>query len=722
MEEELFDPGLVPKSEVKFEEEEDEHGDAWLAESCLEPGEVAIKKEENLDQDENEECVATEESPNKEDGEVQEPCGQRKSTEDLKLDKALKHLRSTKCKVTLLDCLKAGQAGTWLKARGSIVVSRKAENSCFFTCSVCDKIVSSLAALKIHTRKNGCAGHVRLSSASAHICVLCSKVLLCDATALREHYRKSHKKDYLRCLRELAKDQAPSKMMSPKEKQKVLKKYPLSEIVGNLCSFECDGCHKVFSSLSHFILHNNDLKAKGLPPCSTKKWPDIVKKAVAHRCVLCSDLVLCDNSALLVHLVRHGGMKVAEYSRKHLGQVESAKSERLQRLRAEIPSIPSFGFKKVLPPESIAREMVTDLVENLCIYKCKCSYSCNSFISMRFHGKQCKEESITHSNPVRFVVEGRYHRCRVCAKRILCDKRFIICHVDSAHFLNREGYASLTGSGEQLEASRKEEEALWESELFTKVPAVEPDKHSMSLQSSHLPVKTTDEIRNLCKFRCRAISSCSFTASSLESLKYHTKMSHKGRRYHYDPSSLVEARYHRCSICSKSILCDRHVIGGHVRGHGADFNTYEARTQQKGWKEKSRKQSKKQTLLFPERAIPQKYVTTFPTNACTFTCPHCEHRVAFWDGMWRHVGRCSGVAKVSPKYVTEARYHKCLICSRLMLCDNGIILRHVAAGHGMTMKTYMSRTKMKRRPTKAEVDTMLRKVPSDSRYWQRVEN
>ena len=151
------------------------------------------------------------------------------------------------------------------------------------------------------------------------------------------------------------------------------------------------------------------------------------------------------------------------------------------------------------------------------------------------------------------------------------------------------------------------------------MPAVEPDKHSMSLPSSHPLVKTTDKIANLCKFRCRAISSCSFKASSLESLKYHTKMSHEGKRYLYDPSSLIEARYHRCSICSKSILCDRHVIRGHIRGHGADFNTYEARTQQKGLKEKTRKRSKRQTLLFPERAIPQKYVTAFPTNACTFS-------------------------------------------------------------------------------------------------------
>ncbi len=720
-EEETFDGDVVPKCEVKTEEEEEEHGDAWLAESCLETAGV-IKKEETVDQD------AKEGTDTEEDEEHEGPQRQKKKPNRSKRGKDKeKSRKKTYCKVTLHDCLKGGNdygfAGNWLRERGSIVLSQKAGNYCQFTCCSCHKKFTSLRAVAAHKREENCCNPImRISSAEAHVCLICSRVLLNDKKSLHDHYQQSHKKRYLRCLRVLAKDHV-SDILSGKTdsvlklKQSKLMSSPISEKVGNLCTFKCHSCGKYFLSIGNYHRHNNLEKAKGLPPCSRKSlWPDFVEKTVAYRCVLCSELVLCDNSHINQHLTQHS-LTLAYYLKKYPDQQQpQSEPESVRLLKEKIPAISTFGHEKVLSPDSIPAEMVTDKVENLCVYKCKCSFISNSYESMRNHGKSCEEETIVHSNVPNFLVEARYHRCRVCAKRVLCDKRFITCHAHAAHFLNHKGYAQLAGSGESVEASKKEEEAIRISKLLDEVPTVEPDKNSMVLPSTLAKDKTTDEVANLCKFRCRAIPSCSFTASSLGSLSYHKRMSHDRAILSYDHSSVVEARYHRCRICSKSILCDRRAIRDHVVSHNVNFKAYEARTC--AAKEKSEKGKK---LLFPEKAIPAKYITDFVANACAFSCPHCEHRATSLGGIWKHLGRCSGTAGFKPEYVTEARYHKCLVCSRVMLCDNTVISNHLAPCHGLTVKAYMSRTKMKRRPTKAEVEKMLKKVPPDCCYSKRVE-
>ncbi len=74
----------------------------------------------------------------------------------------------------------------------------------------------------------------------------------------------------------------------------------------------------------------------------------------------------------------------------------------------------------------------------------------------------------------------------------------------------------------------------------------------------------SDVVGSLCVYRCKR---CGTTHKTRSSLWHHFRKT--GHREHgSDLSSyLIKRVLHKCQLCSKKILCDAHVILGHLRAH-----------------------------------------------------------------------------------------------------------------------------------------------------------
>ncbi len=258
-------------------------------------------------------------------------------------------------------------------------------------------------------------------------------------------------------------------------------------MVGNKCTFWCKGCNKAFTSLKSHRFHNYRLTKEGLPPCSIDgpNWLNFVEKAVAHCCRLCSKLLLCDKEHIYRHMNSQHKIKVSIYMKEYLSQETAPESVEVQALKRETPIVTSKFDHYTVSPYSLPREKVTNVVENLCTFKCMCSATIKSYNSLLGHSKKCKEltKRVSLKTAAEFVDEARYHCCRVCARRILCDKGLILRHVHASHsHLGIEGYSQLAGVRHiALEMDAKAtDKARQFADLQRKVPKIAPHKSKMT--------------------------------------------------------------------------------------------------------------------------------------------------------------------------------------------------------------------------------------------------
>ncbi len=592
-------PRKVVKKEIKTEEEEEE--DAWLASSCFEDEEEErkVKFEEKL-------SASSEEEEEEEE-------------EDHVSTRAKEQLEKSRCLVVLRDCLsrKKGANYTavakWLLREGSIVVKEEAGNFCQFTCSQCEETFQSYSSIMGHKKKNGCNHkQTQMSAVSAHMCSICSMIVLNDLAHLSTHFREKHQ-----------------------------------------------------ISFQNHALH----------PMKTDLDSDVIK-----------------------------------------------------RLKQETPIITTQFDHYVTSPKSVPCEKVTDAVENLCIFGCKCSFITNSFRALMNHSKKCQESGkVSLRTITKFIIEARYHCCRVCARRVLCDKGLIQCHFRSAHHLGHVGYAQLVGKkGKQnvIKAETKaKEEATRFADLLKNVPIITPHKTSITLPSSLPKAMTTQVVENLCKYRCRE-GSCPFSASSWNVMRGHMQKYHELPTFTYHPTSLVEARYHKCRLCSKDMLCDKRAIYLHLYTcHQISLKQYKLGATGKH-RQQSEGAAKAQKIvrykrLFCKNSISHEFVSRKAANACTFTCPNCGKKWVSSAAFRNHLSRCCGKSTVVPQHVTEARYYECSLCSRLMLCDFLTVTRHIQCSHSTitSPKTYMEKVSSS---SKEETQEIRQKVLADNLYWKKA--
>ncbi len=184
----------------------------------------------------------------------------------------------------------------------------------------------------------------------------------------------------------------------------------------------------------------------------------------------------------------------------------------------------------------------------------------------------------------------------------------------------------------------------------------------------------------LCRFAC---STCSKTFTSWKYLQRHEKKIHRKTIKIWNLEAyLFKASVHICKICSMKVLSDNQFLAHHFKNlHNMQLShyrqQYNCNTAQNIHKVQLHKAMKKAKLF--ENVI---------GNFCTFRCPGCKNVfysfTAFSDHWNPKVRKTCQELQDTVEWRTcieEVVTHKCKICSKLILCDKGIILMHVRGIH-----------------------------------------
>ncbi len=155
------------------------------------------------------------------------------------------------------------------------------------------------------------------------------------------------------------------------------------------------------------------------------------------------------------------------------------------------------------------------------------------------------------------------------AYRILCDPQPIFYHARRAHKLERKEYLKMT---EEAAQAKKASGPLFGEEInmqrmkqfnksilsFKKLP---DDPNSLGTH------QITHACEDLCLYKCPT-PRCAFKHKLSQAVRGHLKRVHSvklTRAEHMDWAQQVEvARFHRCILCSRTILCTLEVIKNHV--------------------------------------------------------------------------------------------------------------------------------------------------------------
>ncbi len=413
--------------------------------------------------------------------------------------------------------------------------------------------------------------------------------------------------------------------------------------VADICIFSCHYCDLKTSNYAHYRCHS----------CTKKDGKTMMFHSGCeiryHTCCICSKKIPCSIDAIRIHVCVHEKGKY-----KDIDKYMALAMEKRQQKKASLtrkPTVPDIShlikvFK--VPFEKshlIPEKFVSYEVRNLCKFACNmCLFRTSAWTSFFEHVRaqhkevpKCKEE---------FVVKARYHACNVCSKRFLNDIRFITQHALITHSMTKLEYEAFCKEVGPVFSHHKADKKLFarcklcslsiflenrfttfnhmqhshenvmmkyskklrivNTEAVACVPSVLPHTKSLlnnrsikvvtsklkfKLESERLALlrsnvsvvlppppgfcsmpkesvsesKTTDIIDNLCVFGC---TKCEFKADMWRKFSCHLKKCVKDVKFKTD--YLVEARYHRCSICSKPMLCDKDIIRLHASRHKKD--------------------------------------------------------------------------------------------------------------------------------------------------------
>ena len=86
----------------------------------------------------------------------------------------------------------------------------------------------------------------------------------------------------------------------------------------------------------------------------------------------------------------------------------------------------------------LPNETITGRLANLCVFECidGCKITMSSWTETKRHIKACKKLCKSDKNydfNLKYVVKRTFHKCHMCGKVYLCDKKFMNDHLGSLH-------------------------------------------------------------------------------------------------------------------------------------------------------------------------------------------------------------------------------------------------------------------------------------------------
>ncbi len=288
-------------------------------------------------------------------------------------------------------------------------------------------------------------------------------------------------------------------------------------------------------------------------------------------------------------------------------------------------------------------------ISNKCEFKCVvCDKRCHGFKNMRSHASRAHGQHLSMTKVSEIVTKAFTHVCRICSASTLCDLEFIQRHLNKHNMLMKQ---------------YKEE---YTENLMPK------GNYS------------GDVLGNLCVFQCRDCSQKFQTTTSL--FKHEREFSHGDRNSLNHFQSLIEKVYHKCKLCHRHIICTISRLHQHFRRcHNISLKEYCKKT---GCRKAGTKIKKH--LISDLKSLK---LSTDIRNQCVFKCDQCTRTFFSLKSFKKHMNRehktrvhmyvNNGTAYPWMKHIIKGYSYKCEHCSRLMLCDPGVIQEHLRHHHGL---------------------------------------
>ncbi len=488
------------------------------------------------------------------------------------------------------------------------------DNVCSFSCQKCSYSCNSWASMTKHlnSKKHGpiLSPTVYVTNAFFHKCGICNEHLLCDNHLLRKHLLWRHKltlmqyqkkrnlptyeETYPRYISEL---QAALKnipvvsplpgLVSPPES---LLDSQVTKHVGNFSFFKCFLCDKSDMSHKNFACHLRDRHNKKHVTYDT----ETVLEARYHRCLICAKVILCDNSVLAMHLVKHK-MKLPIYVAKHVEKNGGRAFPNYQEyfvnnkvfalLKQELETSDKTGANEIiLPSVPLPKSEIGDSCGvNSKVQHLQNIDIDNTIVAGVSPNEDCVKKRSQSTNSVTQEVYVNYYYTNT----LNAQDQDSMANVTKSH-VDMPGSSIMRKRSSKLFEERKKVEKanvpkapitqktylryLAELQAALKdIPTVVPLQRLVSKPDSLPDFQVTNHIGNLSFFKCFL---CSKSDMSEKNFSSHLRFRHNQKHVKYDTQNIVEARYHRCQICAKIILCDNSVIAMHLVKHKIKLPDY----------------------------------------------------------------------------------------------------------------------------------------------------
>ncbi len=470
----------------------------------------------------------------------------------------------------------------------------------------------------------------------------------------------------------------------------IVESAPVTEEVGNLCRYGCPKCDKEYETREGLKLHSSLTKHLAIPKGSVAMWCKYLTKVAVHKCSICLKKVLCEKNQLLSHIKIHKISTLKNY-------LDTTKSNQARYESWSLEVVPDETTRnKLLWERTIGNATLSEKVGNLCQFRCIiCGKIYYSKASFQYHLREIHK---TKYSDFKFesLLETTVHKCLICLKSVLCDKRELQEHMKHNHKTTLEQYMSSTGVKEIV---KKKQQKTPQDQL----------KEFCQLKSSSCVF--SNNVENLCSYSCNI---CDFKSSYWQKMRVHITAKHHNKISHHS-KHITRATFHKCVMCGKILLCDKSFIGYHLyKKHKMNMKTYTKKSKMKSLEDGKVEYFEKLNAAISKipsvpvkphhtleaASIPDNLVTGDVGNISIFKCLLCNESSMCFSSLRFH---CQKQHKQEQKFasfnsaaVAKARYHKCHICAKIILCDNTFVGKHTRNWHKLCFEEYKKDFVLKR--------------------------
>jgi len=431
-------------------------------------------------------------------------------------------------------------------------------NVCESKCRLCEKIVSSSRqVIHISSEHQDVEYNRKMfepCSNMFHRCKICDKEILFRVRVLSKHLGIEHKTTFKQYKADhLAYDIAYGN--APKQ---------FSDNLGEVCKSTCNLCEKVVSSSKHGAHMRHQHKGE-----DTSERTFRTQTRTFHRCKVCQKELRFSVMVLSKHLaIEHKSIKFEQYKKEYLISPKVTPSD----CDDEDP-------KEVGPAADL---LYSDDPEEMCRVVCSI---CNLEMfrhKFNFHKRSHKEAEGKEGS---YQWSKKTHtKCKLCQRTILFCDNSIRSHIRSTHhdvitlpeYKNK--YINVQRETIILSPPSPPRSLQLLKEEYSS-PSEDEEEDYDVLAGSEDEFQTND-VHKMCLCRCLFC----LQVFTMNQIRHHIYKKHGESANNIDETKYIIVRktYHRCRICSKSLMFSLDTIFTHVRTHHY-INIFQYKTKYLGY-------------------------------------------------------------------------------------------------------------------------------------------